>query len=74
MDYLSKEGVLTNTDLDRCVNNIWENRPFVYIEKVLDLWVQLVKNGGKNKCCIYNFVQYIYLDASLSTVSMGGNT
>ncbi len=25
------------------------NRPFVYIEKVLDLWVQLIKNGGKNK-------------------------
>ncbi len=24
-------------------------RPFVYIEKVLDLWVQLMKNGGKNK-------------------------
>ncbi len=23
--------------------------PFVYIEKVLDLWVQLMKNGGKNK-------------------------
>jgi len=21
----------------------------VYIEKVLDLWVQLMKNGGKNK-------------------------
>ncbi len=28
------------------------------LEKVLDLWVQLMKNGGKNKCCIYNFVQY----------------
>ncbi len=25
------------------------NRPFVYIEKVSDLWVQLMKNGGKNK-------------------------
>ncbi len=30
------------------------------IEKVLDLWVQLMKNGGKNKCCVYNFVQCIY--------------
>ncbi len=49
MDYLSKWEVLTNTDLDGFVNNIWENRPFVYIEKVLDLWVQLMKNGGKNK-------------------------
>ncbi len=25
------------------------NRPFVYKENVLDLWVQLMKNGGKNK-------------------------
>ncbi len=25
------------------------NRPFVYIEKVLDLWVQLMKNVCKNK-------------------------
>ncbi len=25
------------------------NRPFVYIQKILDLWVQLMKNGGKNK-------------------------
>ncbi len=25
------------------------NSPFVYIEKVFDLWVQLMKNGGKNK-------------------------
>ncbi len=58
MDYLGKGGVLTNTDLDRFVNNIWEK--FLYIEKVLDLWVQLMKNGGqKQKCCIYNFVQCI---------------
>ncbi len=45
MDYLSKGEVLTNTDLDRFVNNM----PFVYIEKVLDVWVQLMKNGDKNK-------------------------
>ncbi len=45
MDYLGKRVVLTNTDLP-----IFErNRPFVYIEKVLDLGVQLMKNGGKNK-------------------------
>ncbi len=49
MDYLGKGEVLTNTDLDRFVNNIERNRHFVYIEKVLDLWVQLMKNGGKNK-------------------------
>ncbi len=36
------------------------NRPFVYIEKVFDLWVQLMKNWGqKQKCCIYNFVRCI---------------
>ncbi len=45
MDFLSKGEVLTNTDLDR----FDRNRPIVYIEKVLDLWVQLMKNGGKNK-------------------------
>ncbi len=45
MDFLSKGEVLTNTDLDR----FERNRPIVYIEKVLDLWVQLMKNGGKNK-------------------------
>ncbi len=28
---------LTNTDLDRFVNNIERNRPFVYVEKVLDI-------------------------------------
>ncbi len=39
MDYLGKGEVLTNTDLDS----------FVYIEKVLDFWGQLMKNGGKNK-------------------------
>ncbi len=33
----------------------------MYIEKVLDLWVQLMKNGSKNKCvAFYNFVQYMY--------------
>ncbi len=69
MHYLGKGEVLTNTDLDRFVNNIWE-RPFVYIEKVLDLWVQLMKNGGKNKSvvfiilfsvCIYIYNIYIFL-------------
>ncbi len=37
MDYLGKREVLTNTDLDRFVNIFERNRPFVYIEKVLDL-------------------------------------
>ncbi len=52
MDYLGKGEVLTNTDLDRFVNNIWE-KPFVYVEKVLDLWVQLMKNGDKNQSVAY---------------------
>ncbi len=42
---ISAKEVFTNTDLDR----FERNRPFVYIEKVLDLWVQLMKNRGKNK-------------------------
>ncbi len=49
MDYLGKGEVLTNTDLDRFCEQYWEKWVFVYIEKVLDLWVQLMKNGGKNK-------------------------
>ncbi len=49
MDYLGKGEVLTNTDLDRFVNNIWEKYAFCVHEKVLSLWVQLMNNGGKNK-------------------------
>ncbi len=45
MDYLGKGEVLTNTDLVRFVNFFEGNWPFVYIEKVWDLWVQLMKNG-----------------------------
>ncbi len=55
MDYLGKE-VLTNTDLDRFGNNIWEKGPFVYIEKVLDIWDQLMKNGGKNKSVVFTIL------------------
>ena len=37
MDYLGKGELLTNTDLDRFVNNIWEKWFFcVYIENILD--------------------------------------
>ncbi len=61
MDYLSKGEVLTNTDLDRFVNNIWVKlAPFVYIEKVLDLWVQPIKNRGKNKVLRLSFCS-VYL-------------
>ncbi len=46
------------------------NRPFVYMEKVFGLWVQLMKNGGKNKTvafiilfsvCIYINTQTQYI-------------
>ena len=58
MDYLGKGEVLTNTDLDRCVNIIWQKWSFVYIENVLDLWVQLMEKWEqKQKCCVYIFVQ-----------------
>ncbi len=48
---------------------IWGNRPFVYIEKVLDLWVQLMKKGGKKTFCIYNFGQCIINIHSTHTLS-----
>ncbi len=42
------------------------NRPLVYIEKVLDLWVELMKNGGKNKSVVFIILDiyihiYIYI-------------
>jgi len=54
MDYLSKGEVLTNTDLDRYLQ-------IVYIEKVLDLGVQLMKNGGKNKSVAFIILLSVYL-------------
>ncbi len=39
--------------LTQIYTDLWtifeRNSPFVYIEKALDLWVQLMKNGGKTK-------------------------
>lgn len=32
-------------------------------KKVFDIWVQLMKNGSKNKCCVYILVQFIILKA-----------
>ncbi len=37
--------------------------PFVYIEKVLDLWVQLMKNGGKNKSVAFIILISIYMSS-----------
>ncbi len=63
MDYLGKGEVLTNTDLDRFVNNIWEKYAFYVHKKVLDLWVQLMKNGAKTKVLRLSFwsvyIQYL---------------
>ncbi len=67
MDYLGKGEMLTNTDLDSFVNNIWGNRPFVYIEKVLDLWVQLMKNGTKTKV-LHLYVCSVYIAFLLKSI------
>ncbi len=62
MDYLGKGEVLTNTDLDIFVDTIFErNRPFVYLEKVLDLWVQFMKNGVKNKSVAFIILFSAYI-------------
>ncbi len=46
------------------------NRRFVYIEKVLDLWIQLMKNGGKNKSVafiiLFSVDKYVTLDHKTS--------
>ncbi len=53
--------------LHRVLWTIFErNRPFVYIEKVLDLWVQLMKNGGKNKSVAFIFLFSVYIYCHLS--------
>ncbi len=36
-------------------------RPFVHIEKVLDLWVQLMKNGSKNKSVPFIILVSVYI-------------
>ncbi len=50
-DKYNPKGLLKNSTLWARLD-LWtifeRNRPFVYIEKDLDLWVQLMKNGGKN--------------------------
>ncbi len=56
--------------LTQIYTDLWttfeRNRPFVYIEKVLDLWVQLMKNGAKTKvlrlsfCSVYNTYQILF--------------
>ncbi len=58
MDYLGKGEVLTNTDLDRFVNNILEKYAFcVHRKSLRSLSSAHEKWGKKEKCCVYNFVQ-----------------
>ncbi len=61
MDYLSKGEVFTNTDLDKFVKDIWEKSAFSVHRKVLDLWVQLMKNGGKNKSIVFIILFRVYI-------------
>lgn len=59
MDYLGKEDVLTNPDLDRFVKNIWKKYVFcVYRKCFRPLSSAHEKWSKKQKCCIYIFVQY----------------
>ncbi len=67
-------SVKEKCSLTQIYTDLWtifeRNMPFVYIDKVLDLWVQLMKNGGKNKSVefiilfsiyIYNLFKYLKL-------------
>ncbi len=49
MDYLVKGEVLTNTDLDRFVNNIWEKKVFFVHRKSLRYLSSALEKLGKTK-------------------------
>ncbi len=53
MDYLSKGEVLTNTDLDRFVNNILEKYAFCVHRKSLRPLSSAHEKWGKNKCVAF---------------------
>ncbi len=65
--------------LTKIYTDLWTifetNGPFVYIEKVIDLWVQIMKNGGKNKSVafIILFSIYIYTDTNPPATLLGSN-
>ncbi len=62
MDYLGIGEVLTNTDLDRFVNNILEKSAFcVHRKSLRSLSSGHEKWGQKQKCCVYNFGQCIII-------------
>ncbi len=58
MDYLGKGEVLTNTDLNKFVNKIWETYTYCVRRKSLRFFISAhEKWEQKQKCCIYIFVQ-----------------
>ncbi len=61
--------------LTQILTDLWtifeRNRYFVYIEKVLDIWVQLMKNGGKNKSVIILFSVWMSHKDKLSLFNFG---
>ncbi len=59
MDYLSKGEALTNTDLERFVNDILREIFCVHRKSLSTLSSAHEKWGQKQKCCIYNFGQCI---------------
>ncbi len=65
MDYLGKGEVLTNTDLDKFVNIIWEKYAFCVHRKSLRSLSSAHENGGKNKrvafIILFSICGYLYI-------------
>ncbi len=61
MDYLGEGEVLTNTDLNKFVNKIWEKYNYCIRRNSLKflIWTS-EKWERKQTCCVYIFVQCIY--------------
>ncbi len=58
--------------LTQILTDLWtifeRNWPFVYIEKVLDFWVQLMKNGGKNKSVMFIILFSVYINLYIKNI------
>ncbi len=61
MDYLGKGEVLTNTDLDRFVNNIWEKQAFCLHRKSLRSLSSAHEKWGKNNSVAFIILFSIYM-------------
>ncbi len=70
MDYIGKE-VLTNTDLDRFVNNIWEKKAFCVHTKSLRSLSSAHENGGKNKSVVFIILFSVYIYIYIYILGMG---